>query len=68
LKSQPEYRIRRVAVFTGYGHPEPAPAWPRVAKSPAVTELAQRSTELAQRSTVIQLEPVARRAQLQHAA
>ncbi len=28
----PEYPVRRLAVFGGFNHPEPAPAWSRVVK------------------------------------
>jgi hypothetical protein len=33
LKSPSEYPVRRLAVFGGYNHPEPAPTWRRVVKS-----------------------------------
>jgi hypothetical protein len=32
LRSQPEYPLRRLAVFGGFNHPEPAPTWSRVTK------------------------------------
>ena len=51
MKSSPEYPIRRVAVFGGYNHPDPAPAWPRVVRPRAL-----RPVEADDRDEVFQLE------------
>ncbi len=63
MKSQPEYRVRRLAVFGGFNHPEPAPAWRRVVKR----EPPQLRPVEAQ-ETVVSLDAVVAPAQLYRAA
>jgi hypothetical protein len=62
LKSQPEYPVRRLAVFGGYNHPEPAPTWSRVVKREA-PRLRQLTPE-----PVVALEAITHPAELYRAA
>ncbi len=72
MKSQPDMKVRRIAVFVGYGDAEMGTAWTR----PRYRDAAGRERDHARRgsaeaepeTTVFRLEAVPRVAELQHAA
>ena len=72
MKSQPEWKPRRIAVFTGYGE-DMGTAWTAHINRPpraAVTELGRPLVSVPREpaAAVIQFDPVARAADLYHAA
>jgi hypothetical protein len=65
LKSQPEYPVRRLAVFVGYGEPEMGTVWSRTAPP---RERADPEEEGEPGPRVIELATARRDADLQRAA
>ncbi len=73
MKSQREVQIRRLAVFGGFGHPEPGPTWSPSAYRDArlrhgEQDVARRPSETDDENTVIQLDRISRPAELYRAA